>query len=893
MNLNSVLRLTARVTGVREFTKLDRAIKKTEKAARAAEKGFKQMLDSRLFRTAAVAAAGFSAAIALSTKAAVDFESSMAGVIKVVDGLDTPQALAEINQELLDISSQSPLTAKGFADIYAAAGQAGIARDDLKEFALLTEQVAVAFDMTAEEAGSAMAKIMTSLNLSIPEVSNLTDAMNHLSNNSASTAAELVDFTLRAGQAGQSAGLTAEQTAAFGSAMIAAGAESNVAATSFRNMVKALSRGPSMTDRQIGALDRLGFAQSDAVTNEKTYSDAVRAESEARINFARNETDQLAKELNRRFRDQMTVIRDGMDDEAEAFTEGLQDQADEQIKHLQRRQRVEIDAARERAEAAGKSGQEEIYAIQDKFDERIDAVRDKLQDELKARRRADRDRLTAIQDDMNDRKELELAGLESNFNEVKEKERELMQQRLDEIKAQAEAGATAAAEALAKGLQEDAIGTIQDVFERIRELPKEAQLSVVSDLFGDEARAILPLINNTELLEQSMRLVGDQTQYAGSRLNEYLVQSATTANQIKEAQGAVQNLAIVFGQTFAPALSGLLEALSPVVNAFTWLLQNVPGLAPVLAILTAGFVALVAVLPAIGGLVTTIGALGGAPAVLGALATAVGVVKGAFLAIGAVLAGPLGLAALLGVAIGTAYTFRDEIGQVFSATGEAIAMTFQGIGDLIGQVFQGVFEFVNNTFIEPITNAAQGLFDFFVGIFERIGEAIRAPFESAMMGIKNVINGVLQAVASAVNFGINTINRVIQGANKLPGVNIPLIPQIEIPEFAEGGMVTGPTLGLIGEAGPEYIVPAGKAQAFAQNYLAGIRGPAAIPRFAEGGFVAPANANVSIQTGPVTQMNGQNFVTTQDMTKAVQSGVQQTLSILRRDNGVRSQLGLA
>jgi hypothetical protein len=190
-------------------------------------------------------------------------------------------------------------------------------------------------------------------------------------------------------------------------------------------------------------------------------------------------------------------------------------------------------------------------------------------------------------------------------------------------------------------------------------------------------------------------------------------------------------------------------------------------------------------------------------------------------------------------------------------------------------------------------DAVRGLHDFFVSVFEAIGGVIRAPLEAAINAVKSTLNIVIQGVASGINSAIRFINNVIKGANRLPKVNIPLIPTISIPEFAEGGMVTGPTLGLVGEAGPEYIVPARKAEAFAQNYLAGIRGPAAIPRFAEGGFVAPSNANVSIQTGPVTQMNGQNFVTTQDMTKAVQSGVQQTLNILRRDNGVRSQLGLA
>jgi tape measure domain-containing protein len=111
--------------------------------------------------------------------------------------------------------------------------------------------------------------------------------------------------------------------------------------------------------------------------------------------------------------------------------------------------------------------------------------------------------------------------------------------------------------------------------------------------------------------------------------------------------------------------------------------------------------------------------------------------------------------------------------------------------------------------------------------------------------------------------------------------------------FAKGGVVTGPTLGLIGEGGEsEYIIPQSKAAGFAMNYLGGKRGAGAIPGFAEGGYVA-SSANVNIQTGPVTQMNGTNYVTTQEMGKAVQAGVQQTLDVIRRDNYVRMQLGLA
>lgn len=111
--------------------------------------------------------------------------------------------------------------------------------------------------------------------------------------------------------------------------------------------------------------------------------------------------------------------------------------------------------------------------------------------------------------------------------------------------------------------------------------------------------------------------------------------------------------------------------------------------------------------------------------------------------------------------------------------------------------------------------------------------------------------------------------------------------------FAKGGVVTGPTLGLIGEGGePEYIIPESKAAGFATNYLSGVRGSSAVPKFAEGGYVAPS-ASVSIQTGPVTNMNGTNYVTTQDLSRAVQAGVNQTLSLIAGDGSVRRQLGLA
>ena len=75
-----------------------------------------------------------------------------------------------------------------------------------------------------------------------------------------------------------------------------------------------------------------------------------------------------------------------------------------------------------------------------------------------------------------------------------------------------------------------------------------------------------------------------------------------------------------------------------------------------------------------------------------------------------------------------------------------------------------------------------------------------------------------------------------------------------------------------GKAGGEYLVPSHKVGGFINNYLSGMRGGAAIPRFAEGGFVSGGSPNINIKTGPVMQMsNGQQYVTVNDLQSALSS----------------------
>lgn len=204
-----------------------------------------------------------------SATSAIKFESALADVAKVVDGLKTPTGeitaeYTKMEAKILDLSKTiAGPGAEGFAKIYAAAGEAGIAKQDLDQFAESAAKVSVAFGVTAEEAGSGMAKMRSGLGLAQDEVESLAGTMNYLSNNMAVTAAQAMEVVLKTGGVGKAANVSGQEVAGLGAAMIASGAASDVASTATKNYILALSAGDKATKDQRIAFKKLGMDAED------------------------------------------------------------------------------------------------------------------------------------------------------------------------------------------------------------------------------------------------------------------------------------------------------------------------------------------------------------------------------------------------------------------------------------------------------------------------------------------------------------------------------------------------------------------------------------------------------------------------------------------------------
>lgn len=215
-------------------------------------KGFQREAKNIMVNAAAMGVA-LTSAFAVPISQAMDFESQMADVRKVVN-FDTPQQFKEMSEDVLKLSTQLPMAANGIAQIVAAGGQSGIARKDLMQFASDAVKMGVAFDQTAEESGQMMAQWRTAFKMTQDGVVVLADKINYLGNTGPANAQKISDIVTRIGPLGGVAGVASGEIAAMGATIAGMGVESEIAATGIKNFMLSLTSGKSATASQKKAL---------------------------------------------------------------------------------------------------------------------------------------------------------------------------------------------------------------------------------------------------------------------------------------------------------------------------------------------------------------------------------------------------------------------------------------------------------------------------------------------------------------------------------------------------------------------------------------------------------------------------------------------------------------
>jgi hypothetical protein len=164
--------------------------------------------------------------------------------------------------------------------------------------------------------------------------------------------------------------------------------------------------------------------------------------------------------------------------------------------------------------------------------------------------------------------------------------------------------------------------------------------------------------------------------------------------------------------------------------------------------------------------------------------------------------GPLGLVVL---AIGAVIAIGYLVIKNWDTIKRVALKVFGAVSRAIGSVVSWVRENWKN--LVPLLLGPVGLA---VSLLVKKKDAILNIFRKVKDGVVSIFRSIGEVIVSAIKGSINRIidlaNLPLRGINKIAGkVGLPTIP--ELPRLASGGIVTRPTLALIGESGPEAVVP--------------------------------------------------------------------------------------
>ena len=460
---------------------------------------------------------------------------------------------------------------------------------------------------------------------------------------------------------------------------------------------------------------------------------------------------------------------------------------------------------------------------------------------------------------------------------------------------------------LQKDVQKNAPKTIFAVLEAVKtKLPKELQMQYLTAMFGEEgARAMGPMLANTEKLRENFDLVAESEKYAGSMEKEFLSRSATTSNALELASNAISYFARAVGD---PMLGTLKERALDFVKlgeaAGTWIKENqtlvkwflsISGVVlscvavfhilrvalfvlgtPILKLITTG-------MKLYEGLLLIRGGLSASTRAIKAYSFAMSIWKGGILLATKALGGlkmaasaagsalkfmftnPIGMAitAIATLVLAGIYLYKNwdevkaklvELWTAFEEKFPGLAATMKNIYegsiqptiDGIKTTFQGLISFISGVFSGDWTKAWEGAKTSFSGCFQALPEFAKGP-------LNLVISLANKAIAGLNSLGSFTVPDWVPGVGgKSMGINIPQIPML-----ASGGIATGPSLAMVGEGRePEAILPLSRL----------------------GGMMGASGPSISVSFSPVIQITGAGAVR-----EDVQSGLRAGVADLKRE----------
>ncbi|MET3658170.1 phage tail tape measure protein [Sporosarcina psychrophila] len=171
----------------------------------------------------------------LAAKAAIDFESSFAGVRKTVDASEAEFKTLEVG--IRNMAKEIPAAATEIAGVAEAAGQLGIKKEAILGFTRTMVDLGVATNMSSEEAATALARLANITGMNQKDFDRLGSSVVALGNNFATTEKEIVEMGLRLAGAGSQVGMSEADILGLSTALTSVGINAEMGGSAFSRVM--------------------------------------------------------------------------------------------------------------------------------------------------------------------------------------------------------------------------------------------------------------------------------------------------------------------------------------------------------------------------------------------------------------------------------------------------------------------------------------------------------------------------------------------------------------------------------------------------------------------------------------------------------------------------------
>jgi len=170
---------------------------------------------------------------AAALKASIDFEDAFADVRKTVKGAD-----AELGQSIRDLSTKIPVTAGAIASVVEELGRLGIAKDHVLDAAEAMLRLQETSNLSANEAAVSIARMANVMGTSQGDIDRMASSITVLGSEFATSEREIIAMAERITAAGRIAGLAETDVLALSTALTSVGIKAEAGGTAITRVLQ-------------------------------------------------------------------------------------------------------------------------------------------------------------------------------------------------------------------------------------------------------------------------------------------------------------------------------------------------------------------------------------------------------------------------------------------------------------------------------------------------------------------------------------------------------------------------------------------------------------------------------------------------------------------------------